>query len=117
MRRAVVSTKWVAAQWESKATTRQGVSSELKDGLSAYAHEQADGEAVLAEHWSLQWAAVRRLAERCLDQNGGLDIQMGEGSAYFSNEEEDIDVDDVGDGRRPEPVTIEITIEQDDDRD
>ena len=110
MRRAVVTTKWIAGQWESRATARKDVSAELGDGLSAYAREQADAEYVLAEHWSLKWLAVQGVAEQCLTQSGGLDIRMGE--SYFSNDDDDdVDDDDPNTTRQPEPITVEITLD------
>ena len=111
MRRAIATTKWIANNWKTRASTRKNVSTELKDGLSAYACEQEDAECVVAEQWSMQWAAVRNVAKRCLEKNGEFDIRLGDVSTYFSNDEgDDVDVDDPEQGREPEPVTIEITV-------
>lgn len=107
MRRAIETTTWIADNWENKAKTVGNVSTELKDGLLAYALEQAGAERALAAHWSAQWSVVRDLASGCLS----LDEDQ---SSYFSNnDDEDIDIDDPDSTLRKEPVTIEITIERD----
>lgn len=112
MRRAIVTTEWIANKWDARAIARSAVSAELLDGLSAYAREQAAGERGLALHWSSQWKLVRDLAGRRLTQNERLEIRMGEGDTYFSNDDNnDVDVDDPNEMRTQEPVRLEISLD------
>ena len=111
MRRAIATTTWIADNWGKKAKARENVSAELKDGLSAYAHEQASAENTLAAQWAKQWALVQDLASGCLSMEE-LTVRMGQSSTYFSNDDdEDVDLDDPNTQRREEPATIEITIQ------
>ena len=116
MRRAKVTTDWIAGRWETRAKVARDVSKELQDGLAAYALEQAGGERKMSAQWASQWSFIQEMAERCLASEGGLEVRVEEGSTYFSNDDtEDIDIDspDAGTGRRAEPITIEITVEDD----
>ncbi|KAL0958405.1 hypothetical protein HGRIS_000546 [Hohenbuehelia grisea] len=48
-----------AAWWKTQATRRAVDDAQLRDGLSAYAHEQAATELKLALRWSAQWIDAR----------------------------------------------------------
>ena len=114
MRRATVTTDWIAKRWEARAKVARDVSKELQDGLAAYALEQAGAERKMSAHWTSRWSFIQEMAERCLACEGALGIRVEEGSSYFSNDDtEDIDVDnpEAGMGRQAEPITIEITVE------
>lgn len=95
MRRAAVTTVWIASQWEARATLRDDVSEELADGLAAYAHEHAALERAMAARWEKKWNLVRQVARRCISDHEDYQLRMTDQGNYFSNnDQEDIDVDD-----------------------
>lgn len=114
MHRAIVTTRWIASQWDGRAKLRDNVSVELAEGLAAYAYEHAALEEIMAARWEKKWRVVQELARRTIADHKEYQLKVTEEGAYFSNDDpEDIDVDD------PDPlppgfehaITLELDLE------
>ena len=114
MRRAVVTTYWIASQWDVRAKLRGDVSIELAEGLAAYAYEHAALERVMAGRWEKKWKLAQEVARRTIADHKEYQLKMTDEGNYFSNEDpEDIDLDD------PDPlppgfehaITLELEME------
>lgn len=72
MRRVLVFCDWKNAWWKMQILRRSeegvGVSPELAEGLSSYAHEQAAMECALAASFTGKWRAVRQRARPLIDK-------------------------------------------------
>lgn len=90
-----MTTRWIASQWEARARLRGNVSSELAEGLAAYAHEHAALEEVMATRWEKKWKVVQEVARRTIADHREYQLKLTDEGNYFSNEDpEDIDIDD-----------------------
>ena len=115
MRRVIVTTCWIASQWENRAKLRTNVSKELGEGLAAYAFEHAALERVMASRWEKKWKVVQEVARRTIADHKESQLRMADDGTYFSNDDaEDIDADD------PDPllppgfehaITLELDLE------
>lgn len=75
--------EWKVRWWKEQAFQWQDVSSELAEGLRAFAEEQADMEVTIANRFASQWAPVRRRALPVIDKFWGtkladIDVVMGD---------------------------------------
>ncbi|KJA12897.1 hypothetical protein HYPSUDRAFT_110886, partial [Hypholoma sublateritium FD-334 SS-4] len=55
MRRVIEFLKWRAAQWDSRRISRVNVSMELREGIRAYAVEQAKLQRLLLTSFKVLW--------------------------------------------------------------
>lgn len=55
MRRTLTFLQWRAGWWDSKPSEWVGVTPQLKEGLQAYAHRQAEQQRNLATHFRRLW--------------------------------------------------------------
>lgn len=58
MRRAIVDMEWRAHQWTNRANARPNVSPDILQGLTAYAHKQADIQTNFAAGFCKKWIPV-----------------------------------------------------------
>ncbi len=58
MRRAIVDMEWRAEQWITRVNARPNVSSDLLQGLMAYAYKQADIQSSFASRYALTWIPI-----------------------------------------------------------
>ncbi|EMD33448.1 hypothetical protein CERSUDRAFT_57000 [Gelatoporia subvermispora B] len=69
MRRSIEFCEWQAKWWvmqDGKSTAHDGG---MREGLSAYAAEQAAANRALTANWTLRWADVRRKAKDVVDSD------------------------------------------------
>jgi hypothetical protein len=58
MRRALEFSRWLSSRWMQRATVRTGITSNLQEGLRAYAAEMADMENRRIILWRLTWQSI-----------------------------------------------------------
>jgi hypothetical protein len=73
MRRVLMFCEWKNMWWKEQVSRREGLASELTEGLQAYAAEQAAMELSLAASFTTKWAAVRRRAQPLISEFWGLE--------------------------------------------
>lgn len=73
MRRIIEFCNWKAAWWDGQADRRSNMSPHLREGIRAYAAEQAATERRLARVWALKWNMVRQRARVALEA-GASDV-------------------------------------------
>jgi hypothetical protein len=69
MRRALVFCSWKVKWWEQQAHRRMTVLPHLREGLVAYATENAAAERSRLMSWSSTWAPVRQRAAQVLENH------------------------------------------------
>ncbi|KAJ7126583.1 hypothetical protein C8R43DRAFT_1090313 [Mycena crocata] len=103
MRRVLVFCEWKANWWRDRRFPRSGISSELREGLCAYALEQDAREHFWMEKWAEKWNAVRARAAGVLEdkvsdvtQEVLIEVEVEDDVAYgeFSDDKEE-DFDDL----------------------
>jgi uncharacterized protein YecA (UPF0149 family) len=92
MRRALEFTRWLSSWWIQQATIRTGISSNLQEGLMAYAAEMADMENRRLESWRLTWQSIRERAELVLKKY--LNDKGGEEGILIPKLRVEIDIED-----------------------
>jgi hypothetical protein len=103
MRRTIEYGYWSSGEWVRRATLRAGsldVSSELEEGLVAYAGEQAARELTTCMRLTSQWSAIRERGRAYLAREtpANMDIRLpiGFDDSRGSEDEEGPDYDDDG---------------------
>ena len=76
MRRAIVTTRWIAQQWQERAAQRTESLPTIREGLIAYALSQAAAERATARAWYTKCAAIRERAAEFLKTTHLGDIPM-----------------------------------------
>lgn len=99
MRRVLEFCKWRADWWDREACCRPTAPPAVREGLSAYAAEQADIERKLAHMWEEKWRIVRARARIALDQDAAdVADEMNEVGpeieVELEEEEDDLRADD-----------------------
>ena len=67
MRRTLDFCWWQAQWWKSRAVIADETSSNIADGVRAYALEQSEAEQERAIRWASHWSPVRNRARAALD--------------------------------------------------
>jgi hypothetical protein len=101
MRRVLMFCEWKNGWWKDQVSKRDNLSSELAEGLHAYAREQAAMELSLADSFTAKWAAVRLRAQPLV-------------SRFWGSESDDIEMM-VEDSE--EEVVVEFMVGEEDDND
>lgn len=73
MRRVIQCCVYYKSWWEARKTTRVDVEEELREGLTAYAHERMLAEDDLKDRWVAQWAPFYSRARTYLGWTDGAD--------------------------------------------
>ncbi|KAJ7211675.1 hypothetical protein GGX14DRAFT_564905 [Mycena pura] len=99
MRRVLMFGTWKAKWWDQQRQARFGLSSELAEGLYAYASEQAARERYWVAKWDAQWQPLRERAQLCDDLVDVVDlipveVELDEDVAYGEYEDGEGEADD-----------------------
>ena len=87
--------EWKSEWWRQCADARLGLTKDLTEGLTAYAHDQADVQTALHVHFRKLWDAPLQT----LEENAPGDDDDSDNDD--SEEEEAVDVDDDDDPMLP----------------
>ncbi|KAJ7191702.1 hypothetical protein GGX14DRAFT_537830 [Mycena pura] len=89
MRRVLAFCDWMAKRWDDRRYARTNVSAELREGLAAYATEQAVRERFWATSWAAKWRPVQDRALVALGDGVvdvtlevGLEVEVDDEVAY-----------------------------------
>lgn len=93
MRRALDFCSWKVKWWEQQAYRRTTVPPHLRDGLVAYASENAAAERRRLLSWSNAWVAVRQRAAQVLETH----LKDREDAAGLVMLDIEVDVDECDD--------------------
>lgn len=91
MRRALEFGRWSQNLWMQRATLRTGTTSQLQEGLMAYAAEMADMEDRRRILWEVKWADIRERARLVLE--GQLKDRDGEEGILIPKMTVELDID------------------------
>jgi hypothetical protein len=95
MRRSLEFGRWLGSWWMQRASIRTGITSQLQEGLIAYAGEKADMEHRRIISWEMTWATIRERAQLVLKSH--LKDREGDGGILVPKLTVEIDIDDEQD--------------------
>ena len=95
MRRSIRFCEWKMTWWDSQKDQRTTVPSHIREGIVAYAAEQANAERQRATNWASHWADIRTRAaavlKGCLTGNGDVtDRPLGLLQVEIEKEDSDL---------------------------
>lgn len=93
MRRVLLFLEWSAKRWDSRANTRSKASLEMKEGLKAYALDQASLQRTLAASFKILWDTPLADVIEVLE---GLDHRGADNDGNGSDDDDDGSDDDGG---------------------
>ncbi len=93
MHRVLVFYEWRACKWDSRQEARQNVSPELREGIKAYAVEQAALQRILSSHCQDLWRTPLASMERVLpmDDDDAIALSGGDMADPEDDDSEDED--------------------------
>lgn len=69
MRRSLEFGRWLVRWWMQRSGLRTGITSHLREGLTAYGEEMAEMEHNRIISWELSWASIRERAKMVLERH------------------------------------------------
>ena len=92
MRRSLEFSRWLVRWWMQYSDLRTGITSHLREGLTAYAVEMAEMEHNRIISWELTWASIRERAKMVLRRH--LNEKEGEGEISIPKLTVEIEIED-----------------------
>lgn len=95
MRRVRASLEWKAMEWDSRQDARLDVSVELKEGIRAYAVEQAALQRMLASSFQVMWKTPLANVEKMPQESGTPNPTADQHGEDDADDDEDAEDDEI----------------------